>query len=73
MISAHHQKNQFGFLYPSTIKGVGSPNDLKSFFDAIGLISSDPIAEFPYMHVLFRKPVVGRDMLRLFEEAPGTG
>ena len=69
MNSAYHQKNQFGFLYPSTIKGIGSPNDLMSFFAAIRLISNDPIEEFPHTHVLLRKPVVGRDMLHLFDEA----
>ena len=69
MTSIHHKQNQFGFLYPSSIVGVGSPNDLLSFFEAIKLVSDNPVEAFPYMHVLLKKPVVGQDILPLFEEA----
>ena len=69
MTSENHRRNQFGFLYPSSIVGVGSPDELKSFFEAISFISKDPRSDFPYTFRLLQKPVVGRDMLQLFDEA----
>ena len=65
----HTKIPRFGFLFPSNVVGIGSSDDLLSFFEAIKLVSDTPVEAFPYMHVLLRKPVVGKDMLPLFEEA----
>ena len=68
-VTKPHEVNQFGIIYPSNIRGVGSPSDLLAFLDAVRLVSDDVEAEFPFVSALRRKPVWGKDMLKLFGEA----
>lgn len=38
MASANHQTYQYGITFPPNVHGVGSPDDVLAFFDAVHLI-----------------------------------
>ena len=44
----HTKIPRFGILYPLNTVGIGSSNDLLSFFEAIKLVNDNPVEAFPY-------------------------